>query len=199
MTPYARLLALASLCLITCGTAGPEGPAGPAGPMGAPGSTGPAGSSDGGATVIQGARIVQRTVKGVDGSRVLYGGLWDKDRMEACEYATAADGQLRCMPIHNLQTFNSGSYFDAACKQPVFTITAGRCPTAYGYTVEYTKTCGGADKYSFYTLASTPAPAMLWTLDGMGRCLSTTSDPGTLYFSGAPIDVGAFVPGSVDQ
>jgi hypothetical protein len=135
---------LMALLLLACkkgdpgpqGTPGERGPAGVQGPAGAAGPTGAAGKDQ----AASGTRLHAKYLTASDGARVFVG--WhDTQLNQDCAFATASDGQTRCLPgvplLTPQQTYPTATgalllFADAACSQPFLLVGAGTIPGPAG-------------------------------------------------------------------
>jgi hypothetical protein len=93
-----------------------------------------------GEVVVEGdERIRARMIEGADGSRVPFGYL-DQERGDPCALATAADGEVRCLPSETLEV--GALYADGACEAAIAGFDPDQCaPPATVAVVEGGGTC----------------------------------------------------------
>lgn len=122
------------------GPQGPQGETGPRGEVGPQGETGPAGEP----SEASGSRIVARRGHTADGARVLIG--WHDELLDIdCDFVTATDGRMRCLPIAQAATV---SYFaDEWCSVQAVVLP---CPPGDVVRVFSGTVCGsdGAVRYT---------------------------------------------------
>lgn len=135
MRAYALTCAL--IAAMGCGGVGTQGEQGPPGKDGAPGTQGPPGANGtnglngapGKDAVVSGSRLKAQWRGGDDGSREFVG-WFDSAIGAACEYMTAEDGTVRCLPGAISTKSVSLLYSDASCSTIAGVGVASAAPCA---------------------------------------------------------------------
>lgn len=125
---------------------------------------------------LSGSRLKVRYIEGEDGSKITTG-FFDTAREEACAFALAEDGVLRCLPVDDVATIPPGVYLDALCRQPV---AVGACALPR-YARSWSPTCPPRALIVNVTATSIVPPA-LYTNVGTA-CAPIAVDPNQTYWT----------------
>lgn len=181
--------ALILIGLVACGSPGPGGTGGGSGTGG--GGTGTAGGvgSQLDRQALSGTRLKVQYVAGDDGSRQFWG-FRDTMRNENCNFATAEDGVLRCLPTGDVPVRSSDFYADSACSEFAFTRYGAPCPVQ-NYGVAFPLTCPQrSEVYALQPISS------VYVRTGTG-CFTSTPDPMYRLFRGTKVPASSFAGGSL--
>jgi len=175
---------------------------------GSSGSSGPV--PDANADPTSGSRLLVEYLQADDGATQPVG-WFDSTRNEECAWATADDGQLRCLPAADTSVtaaWEPGELFmftDAACTQPAFWSQNTEVPCAPprgGYFRYSTVACGAAA--GTYTYGA-PFTGQIYYIETVGSPCTPLPANGiveggtmnaTVNFQGTPFFVGVLVPAS---
>jgi hypothetical protein len=168
------------------------------GPGGAPASGGDSGLVDAltnpvpsaKADPVDGTRLKAEYILASDGSKEYLDGIWyDSQRSEVCAFATAGDGQDRCLP--NGET--ASIYADSACTQPIVALTSGCSMPTYVLTAG-SATCGATPGTHVFTLGASTTPSTLYVASGSSCYAAGAPGSGfTYYNAGAEVAATSFV------
>jgi hypothetical protein len=185
-----------------------DGGASSAGGASSGGSTASGGSSGTGSGVTPGVDCRGRTTNHLAGTRIRarnavtsegdrsWRGWHDSERGEDCEFMTAADGKLRCLP----RDYRARFYFtDPACSDKVVTFVEDDCSTtAPKYFLSTEVESEGCDEVSRTAVHELGEPydaaGALYTYDGARNCVAASDPrPGPYYRKGTEVPPSAFV------
>ena len=159
------------------------------------------GGSDGGATgggtaldlYQSGSRLKLKVLTTADGAKA-FQGWYDTQLGLDCQFVTASDGQLRCLPIGT--AYVGSFYADGNCTTRLaYATCAGATPPAYAYaTAAAGSSCAAA--YHVYAVAGAYS-GTVWA-GSPGACTMTTPPPGySLFTVGGEAAASSFVAGAV--
>lgn len=130
-------------------------------------------------------RLVERDHALAPGFRARFR-LFDTQLNALCIFGTAADGQVRCLPLVE-PAYREGYFSDAACTQPLATTYVASCTPAYAFQTE--PTC--------------QAPAHIFPVTGRyngtvydhfgANCVVTFNVPPAMWTIGAELPPTGFV------
>jgi hypothetical protein len=144
---------------------------------------------------VAGTRIRPKNAVSSEGDRSWQGWL-DSERDEDCEFRTAADGKLRCLPYN----YEGRIYFaDTACSDPVVTFVDDYCADTDAEYLLQTEgeQCAANRGTRVYELGATyDVAGGLYALDSGGTCAAATNPfNGTYYRKGAEVPATSFAEG----
>lgn len=123
----------------------------------------------------------------------VFAGFYDTELEVVCDFATASDGKLRCLPRDVMHEVQLG-FLDADCERAAYQ-TASACSTEKGY-VRRQGACH--ERYDVLQLELVPSASPLY-FKNSEECVDgdTTLTPGPEVFTtGAPVDPTTFVEGN---
>lgn len=150
-----------TLCLLACNSVDVKpDPTNGLSSSGTGNGSGGNGGSDAGVTeccngnTVDGSRLTRQYIVGDDGSRMESPVWYDKTLDLNCSYQALKDGNTYCLPAH----LPMNAYFDAACTQPAFMISAPEgtlpCTTFPDYArydqIDLGVMCGGLITFDIY-------------------------------------------------
>ena len=138
------------------------------------------------------ARLKPDALVDADGDSELGTELFDTTRGESCTFATAADGQIRCLPDGLASLFS-----DAQCMQAVGVAAQSGCKTTTPTCARLTHPDTCASNVSIFPLGAQTPSAALFGLDVTGRCSSAPAPSATLYSLGAEVAASEFAPATL--
>jgi hypothetical protein len=125
-----------------------------------------------------------------DGSKEQLG-WYDTGRREACAFATAADGAVRCLPTQSVVV--ADTYLDAGCTRPAAPVTCER-PR---YVASFEPACASAARERISAAGAITVPAFVFE-SGADGCVRTANARKGRYVSpGVEIDPTAFSAGTI--
>jgi len=140
-----------------------------------------------------GTRIKRKIWLTAEGDRS-WDTFWDSELNAACDFDTAADGVMRCMP--NNWSGNAEVFADELCTQPLYTrLGIGPCETA-DCIVQYAGgTCEMPGGSKVFKLGSLATPAGVFSKTGAG-CMTTPLPEEPLYAKGEEVPPTTFLAGT---
>jgi len=150
---------------------------------------------DASADPTSGTRLKAKYRMGADGSKEYINGTWfDSQRNEDCSFATAMDGQLRCLP--NLaQAYVVESIFsDASCTKPVATVSDS-CTHKYAIAYETAVCMAGSQAIRVYNLGA--QVSTIYYKSGANCFAGTISPPSKYYSLGTEVLPSSFVSATI--
>lgn len=131
-------------------------------------------------------RLRREALVDADGDSELGNTLFDTMRNESCSFATAADGQARCLPD------GAGVLFsDVQCMQTTGVAAPSCATTAPAYArLSRPGTCG--TDVSVFPLGAQTSGASLFAPDAAGKCGPTSAPSATLYSLGTEVAASEF-------
>ncbi len=147
--------------------------------MGTPGFNDPA--------VVSGTRLRAQYLQAGLGADVVVG-MWDVGLNASCSYATARDGNLRCLPPQR----GGLAFADMNCTEPVALSTATTCPDSW---------LRDRSDNAVWRPTNTPATltgGLIYSRVGVD-CMSYPVQPGTEYWVADPVPSSQFVLGTIED
>jgi hypothetical protein len=147
-----------------------------------------------------GTRLKVRYNAGADGSKSALPLLHDSQLNVDCDFATAADGVLRCLPAG---AFPSYLFVDAACSQPLAYTYKAACPPPYFVSPTTAPPCGTPLQERVYALGPAFTGTSAYTLSGQAcvadsaAALTSFEASYALYTVGAEVPPSSFVQGTL--
>ncbi|MDH5671287.1 MAG: hypothetical protein OEZ06_04010 [Myxococcales bacterium] len=143
-----------------------------------------------------GTRVQMRALVTAEGDRAFFDH-FDVERSAPCEFNTAADGSLRCLP--NNWSGSETFYLDAACTMAVYTeAEQGPCEPAGVLTVRTGESgCDSARRVLELGAELTPT-SPVYVLSG-GDCVEGSAPEQPLYEAGAEIPPSSFPLGEQQE
>lgn len=141
-----------------------------------------------------GSRLKARRIVGVDGSKNFWG--WHDSTLKLdCNWATASDGQWRCLPPISAPV--SQNFSDAACTTRV-AIVPDVCPPKYAYdTVLFGSTaCSVNYGYAMYELGYEINQSMYYSKESTGACTMKTLAAGNALYTATLRPASDFAAGT---
>ena len=164
------------------------------------GSTTGAGSTSGNVNQADlyesGSRLKAEVLNTPDGAQAFLG-WYDSQLQIDCSFATASDGQVRCLPNLGSIVKVSGYFSDASCSERLVAGTCANMQTpAYAYSQQQVGDCStnSGNQLLIYPVTGTYTGTVY---EGTpSDCFATSSDFYTFYSVGPEIDPTTFVAGT---
>ena len=127
--------------------------------------------------------------------------LVDSERGLQCVFATAPDGQLRCMPRVDQDKVYGGilRYLDSSCSQPIASVDSEAHPVLFRYSVPQGESCNQRFLPVYADVGAVTDIAegdQIYFRNPQGDCAAATASSATYYQLGEPIPPESFVAGS---
>lgn len=148
--------------------------------------------------ITPGTRLSPKLLLADDGTIFLHPTIWKDSEFGECEFRTAEDGSLRCLPIAPTQLNNV--YLDPSCAIRAFVYHPETCQAPKDnvfLAVDGPGTCGDDVRWSLCKTTGQTSQGQTYIKNASKQCvpdiLYPTSTDGILYVIGDVVDVSVFV------